>query len=255
MDEKNIQIEKEEHFRSIYNLLSKRFEKRRINTYLCDDTGDLFPILDKLILSTDIKKVTFSDSVTLHQLGIYEYIYAKGDRFEVINPFERQENGKLSIFGEQPPGKLDLPYDEYYAYIDKYVEIMRQTLLSDVLLIGANAITMEGEIVSIDGSGNRVSGMIFGPKKVIIIVGRNKIVKNVESALDKIHNYTAPVNYIRHDLKHHNRYDDLPCVKNGICINCSHPRSACMNIVIVRGAVEYNKDRIHLIIVNKDLGI
>lgn len=114
---------------------------------------------------------------------------------------------------------------------------------------------MDGEIVSVDGSGNRVSGMIFGPKKVIIIVGRNKIVRDYDSAVDRIHNFVAPINYIRHNEKHHNRYHDLPCVKNGICAKCSHPRSACMNTVIVRGAVEYNKDRIHLIIVNKDLGI
>ena len=154
-----------------------------------------------------------------------------------------------------PPGRLDLPYDEYYEKVSQYVEKMRKTLLSDVFIIGANAITMDGEIVSVDGSGNRVAGMIFGPRKVIVVVGRNKIVKDTDAAMWRIHNVSAPLNYIRHNEKHHNRYHDLPCMKIGRCVKCSHPRSACMSTVIVRGAVEFNKDRIHLVIINEDLGL
>lgn len=125
---------------------------------------------------------------------------------------------------------------------------MRETLLTDLFVIGANAITMNGEIVSIDGTGNRVAGMIFGPKKVINIADKNKIVKDLDQALYRIRNITAPLNYIRHINKHHNRFDEIPCVKLRYCVDCSHPRSGCYNTVIVRGAVEINKDRIHLII-------
>ena len=76
-------------------------------------------------------------------------------------------DGKYKIFGKLPPGKLDLPYDEYYTLVEKLIEKMRETLLTDLFVIGANAVTMNGEIVSIDGSGNRVAEMIFGPRKYI----------------------------------------------------------------------------------------
>lgn len=255
MNEANIEQELQRHFDHVYDRLAQRCESRRINTHKAGSQDEVLTIIDSLLDGEEIRKIGFSDSVTLHQLGVYDHIAGYGERFEVINPFERYEDGKLKVFGEQPPGKLDLPYDKYYELVGKYVDKMRETLLSDVLIIGANAITMEGEIVSVDGSGNRVAGMIFGPKKVIVVAGRNKIVKDQAAALDRIHNNAAPLNYIRHIEKHHNRYHDLPCVKTGVCVNCSHPRSACMNTVIVRGAVEYNKDRIHLIIVNQDLGL
>lgn len=135
------------------------------------------------------------------------------------------------------------------------VEAMRQTLLSDVLIIGANAITLKGEIVSIDGSGNRVAGMMFGPKHVIIVVGANKICMDLDEALKRIRNVAAPLNYIRHINKHHNRYDELPCVQKGKCFDCVHPRSACRKIAIMRGEVEFNADRTHLLVVNDNLGL
>lgn len=75
--------------------------------------------------------------------------------------------GKYKIFGKLPPGKLDIPYDEYYTLVEKLIEKIRETLLTNLFIIGANAIAMNGEIVSIDGSGNRVAEMIFWPKKYI----------------------------------------------------------------------------------------
>ena len=77
---------------------------------------------------------------------------------------------------------------------------MRASLLSDVFIIGANAITMKGEIVSIDGEGNRVAGMMCGPKHVIVVVGRNKICLDLDEALKRIRNVAAPLNYIRHSI-------------------------------------------------------
>lgn len=163
--------------------------------------------------------------------------------------------GKYKVFEDQPTGKLDLPRDEYYRRMGTVVEAMRQTLLSDVLIIGANAITLKGEIVSIDGSGNRVAGMMFGPKHVIIVVGANKICMDLDEALKRIRNVAAPLNYIRHINKHHNRYDELPCVQKGKCFDCVHPRSACRKIAIMRGEVEFNADRTHLLVVNDNLGL
>jgi len=126
--------------------------------------------------------------------------------------------------------------------------------MADILIIGANAITMKGEIVSTDGAGNRVAGMIFGPRKVIIIVGKNKLVQTAEEGIKRNRNIAAPLNYLRHNLKHHSSYDN-PCLKTGYCIDCDHPRRACLNTVIISGAVEANKDRIHLLFVNENLGL
>ena len=105
--------------------------------------------------------------MTKHQLDIYNF-FKKSD-YKIINPFERWKDGKYKILGKLPPGKLDLPHDEYYALVEKLIDKMRETLLTDLFVIGANAITMNGEIVSIGGSGNRVAGMIFGPKKKLLI--------------------------------------------------------------------------------------
>jgi len=126
--------------------------------------------------------------------------------------------------------------------------------LSDLLIVSANAITLHGEIVSLDGLGNRVGGMIFGPRHVLVIVGRNKISTDVETALTRIRNEVAPMTFIRHNLKHHTNFFDLPCLKVGRCMDCSQPQSACKDLVIVRGQNNRHKDRIHLIVVNKDLG-
>ena len=112
----------------------------------------------------------------------------------------------------------------------------------------------KGEIVSVDGLGNRVSSMIFGPKHVIVIVGKNKITTDLDAALNRVHNYAAPLTYIRHANKHYTKHENLPCVKLGRCVNCSNLESACMNTVIVRGQIHHHADRIHLIVVNKELG-
>jgi L-lactate utilization protein LutB len=122
------------------------------------------------------------DSVTLNQLGVYEAIEARGQN-KFINPV------RTNADGHNPPR-------------EERRQIQRQSLLTDIFLTSTNAITLEGTIVSTDGSGNRVAAMMFGPKKVLIIAGCNKIVTDVEEALHKIKHYTGPINAIRHRLKH-----------------------------------------------------
>lgn len=177
-----------------------------------------------------------------------------GGKFTINQPLKRGLNGHYAIYGEQPPGKLHLPKEEFDILYEQWYENCRQSLLSDLLIISANAITLNGEIVSIDGLGNRVAGMMFGPKHVICIVGRNKIVTNVDFALEKIHNYVAPMTYIRHINKHHASFQDVPCVKVGKCFNCNHEYSSCRDVVIMRGQIKQHKDRLHLLVLNKDLG-
>ena len=255
MNEIDLTQEYQSHFDHISEMMATNFSKRRINFHSFYHKEDVCSFINEFIESHAINKIAFSDSVSLHQCGVYKNIEEHFADKEIINPFERTPDGKYKVFADQPKGeKLNLPRDEYYRRMGEVVEKMRQTLLSDVLIIGANAITLKGEIVSIDGSGNRVSGMFFGPKHVIVVVGKNKVCLDVDEALKRIRNVAAPLNYIRHINKHHNRYDELPCVMRGRCFDCSHARSACQKIAIMRGEVEFNADRTHLLFVNEDLG-
>ncbi len=260
VDEKDISEERSIFFEIQALKLKEVFLKRRINFYSCKTQthakDTVRNLIKKMVTENRFEEVAFSDSVTLHQLGIYEGVenLSREMGFKINNPFERFDDGKLIAYGKQPSGKLDIPKEEYIILQKQWLEQLRTTLFSDILIIGANAITFDGNIVSTDGAGNRVSGMIFGPRKVIIVVGRNKLTNNVEEAIKRNRNIAAPLNYIRHNEKHHSRYNN-PCLTLGKCVDCNHPRRACLNTVIVSGCVEANRDRIHLVFVNDDLGL
>ena len=100
------------------------------------------------------------------------------------------------------------------------MKIRRQQLTSDIFLTSTNAVTEEGQLVNIDGAGNRVASMIFGPKKVIVIAGFNKIVKNVDEAINRIKNVATPMNSYKNSNK-------TPCAITGVCTECDSPNRAC----------------------------
>jgi len=125
--------------------------------------------------------------------------------------------------------------------------IRRSSLTCDVLLTSANAVTMNGEIFNIDGSGNRVAAMIFGPKRVFVVVGGNKLVKDISQAVYVTKNYSAPAGNKERDDRVN------PCSKTGACIDCRGVVRGCRVTVIV----EYKPRRIqdyYLFIVGEDLG-
>jgi len=256
VDETNLIEEFDTQFEHQFQFLKKRFESRRIKCYSANAKEDVREFITNFILKREyIRDISFSDSVTLYQLGIYDFMRDSFGKSHSINePLERSESGHYNIYGVQPRGRMNLPYDEWIDKHEKWYNNVRKSLCSDLLIIGANAITLEGEIVSVDGLGNRVSGMVFGPRHVICIVGKNKISTNLESAMDRVQNVAAPLNYIRHANKHYTKHEVLPCVKLGKCFKCSNPESACMNTVVVRGQIHHHSDRIHLVVVNKNLG-
>lgn len=116
---------------------------------------------------------------------------------------------------------------------------------ADFFLSSANAMTEDGIMINVDGNANRVSAIAQGPKKVIFIVGMNKITKDVDSAMKRARNVAAPINAQRFGLS-------TPCTATGSCMDCKSPDTICCQILITR--YSKHKDRIHVILVNDNLG-
>jgi L-lactate utilization protein LutB len=124
---------------------------------------------------------------------------------------------------------------------------MRRQLTCDLFLTGTNAVTMDGQIVNIDGNGNRVGSILFGPKKVIIVVGRNKIVDgSAEDAIARIKEKASPPNAMRLNKQ-------TPCAVTGICSNCDSPQRICRITTILERKPSLTD--IHVLVVNEDMGL
>ena len=137
-----------------------------------------------------------------------------------------------------------------YTFVDRdKTEDKRKAALMaydcDVFIASANAMTEDGVLVNIDGNANRVSAIAFGPRKVIFIVGMNKVTKDVDAAMKRARNEEAPINAQRFGL-------DTPCAKTGSCMNCKSPDTICCQFLITR--YSKHKDRIHVILVDEQLG-
>ena len=169
-------------------------------------------------------EIGLGDSLTLKEIGVLRALEESGAN--VLNPWR--------------PG---ISREESLA-------LRRKALTSDVFLTGTNALTMDGKLVNIDGLGNRVAAMIFGPKKVVVVAGVNKVVKDVETALWRIKNIAAPVNARKHGYPPDQR---PPCGEGGFCRECIPPRRLCCNTVIIEGCSR-DKERITVLIVGEELG-
>jgi len=182
--------------------------------------------------------VARGDSITLDQVGVIPELI-KRNQNRIIDPLERDADGFYII-----------------AEKEQRWRIAREVFSADIFLVGTNAITLDGKLVNIDGWGNRVSAMIFGPEKVIVVVGVNKIVRDVNEALERIHHFAAPMNAKRHYLKHDRAdFADLPCVRTGRCVDCSHGSRICRYTVIIEGVRVWEKGRINVVLVGEELGI
>lgn len=131
------------------------------------------------------------------------------------------------------------------ASIEEVMAIRRQHLNSDVFITSTNALTERGELVNIDGSGQRVAAMIFGPKKVIIVVGANKITRDLDEAIWRTKNVASPMNAKRLNI-------ETPCVSTGLCMDCETKNRIC-NITTIINKKPHNTDTT-IILVNQELG-
>ncbi|HMB15666.1 MAG TPA: lactate utilization protein [Pelovirga sp.] len=122
----------------------------------------------------------------------------------------------------------------------------RQALLADLFLTGTNAVTLCGKLVNLDMIGNRTGAISFGPKKVVLFVGRNKIVDTLEDAFDRIRNHAAPLNAKRHNMA-------TPCAETGRCHDCRSPQRICNTWSILDKC--FPPERISIVLIDEDLGL
>lgn len=207
-----------EHYRHLGETVAKHCtEKGFVGHYAEDAEKALRLALD---LIPDGTTVGIPGSVTIREIGALAALEKKG----------------CTVMQHWDPS-LSTPEEKEQRLKDE--------LLCDVLLSSTNALTHDGILVNIDGTGNRVAAMAWGTGKVIIIAGINKITRNVESALAKIRDWATPINALRLGF-------DTPCAKIGHCVDCNHPQRACRAILTMERA-PFGRE-IHVIIVGEHLG-
>jgi len=197
--------------------LVKNLRRRNMEAYYCATAEEAVRQVSALIADGDT--VTWGGSMTVRDLGLPDFLKGRGtlqvlDRDEATTPEETQD-------------------------------IYLRAFSADVYLTSANAISEDGVIVNIDGNGNRVAAITWGPKKVIFIVGLNKVASTPEAALARARSTASPINAQRFDI-------DTPCRKDGTCHNCNSPACICSYIHFFRNS--RNKGRHVVVLVGQNLG-
>lgn len=197
-------------------------EKNNFEAFIAQTPAEAGQIvIDQILPEIDVKSVSWGDSLTLYETGVLEFFKGNSE-FNLIQTFDKK------------------------ASRQEIIERRRKALLTDLFFSGTNAVIESGALVNLDMVGNRVGGIVFGPRWVVIMVGRNKIVTDLEEAMDRIKNLAAPANAIRHEQK-------TPCVKTSYCMDCNSPARIC-NIWTIHEK-SYPKGRIKVILINQDLGL
>ncbi|ACN15959.1 conserved hypothetical protein [Desulforapulum autotrophicum HRM2] len=201
--------------------VGEKLEKNNFEVFHADTVEGAKDIaLGKILPGLSVKSVSWGGSMTFVATGLFHAL--KDDpRFTVLNTFDK-------TIGP-----------------DEQMSLRRNSLLVDLFITGTNAITSDGHLVNLDMIGNRVCGITFGPRHVIVIAGRNKICRDLAHAMDRVKNYAAPVNAMNLDKK-------TPCRETGVCQDCSSPDRICNTWMITERC--FPKKRVKIILVNKDLG-
>ena len=212
--------------------------------------------MDKNVQWINEKKIERT-IVNLEKNNIKAY-YAKSDDeiFQTIKDIVK-DGETVSVGGYMTLFETKIIYflrSGRYNFLDRYKENLTQTDLKEIYrksfsantyFASANAITEEGEIFNVDGNGNRVAAILYGPDKVILIVGVNKIVKNIDEAIKRNKDISGPANAKRLNLQ-------TPCAKVGYCMDCESKDRICCEYTVIKR--QRNENRIHVIFVNDNLG-
>ena len=178
--------------------------------------------------------VGIGDSSTVRQIGLLQRL--KERRIKVLNPFE--------------PEEPQIDSKEAYEYTER---VSRQATLCEVFLTGTNAITQDGRLVNVDAAGNRVAGMFWGHPISIIIVGRNKVVMNLDEAFERIRSVIAPNHTYTKTAESGGRKLKIPCAKTGKCKDCRSSDRVCNIFTIIEG--KPLRTNLNVVIVDEDLGL
>ena len=194
----------------------KNLQRRHIEGFYCPSGEEAVKKVSELI--ADGSTVTWGGTMTVRDLGIPEYLKSRGT-LEVID--------------------RDLA-----ETLEERQAMYLRAFSADVYLSSANAISEDGVIVNIDGAGNRVAAITWGPKKVIFVIGLNKVTQTVEAALSRARGTASPINSARFDIK-------TPCKADGVCHNCNSPECICNYVHFLRNSP---KGRHTVILVGENLG-
>ena len=196
--------------------LIKNLEKRGMEAYYVDNSEEA--LQKALSFTAPGSSVSWGGSMTITDMGLIDALKA-GDYVVLDRTVPKTDEEKREFFGK--------------------------VNMCDFYFMSSNAITMDGELLNIDGIGNRVASLIFGPSNVIIVAGMKKVVDNIESAVDRARNTAAPINTMRLNRK-------TPCTQTGRCMDCMSPDCICNQFVVTRRSAPAG--RIKVILVGEELG-
>lgn len=198
-------------------------EANSFEVFLATDASDAGRIIcEQIVPALAPKSASWGDSMTLQATGAIERL-RNDPEIEFIETFE------AGVAREE------------------IIERRRQALLVDLFLTGSNALTERGQLVNLDMIGNRVGGILFGPKHTVVTIGRNKIVPDLETAMQRIRSVAAPMNGIKHPrLK-------TPCQTTGYCHDCNSPDRICNAWTIMEKC--FPPKRIKVVLINQNLGL
>lgn len=203
-------------------LCAKALEKHHFEVALTSSTAEALEVLKASVEAEQPKIVSFGDSMTMRATGIIDWLRADS-RWTLLDGFNPE-----------------MPRPER-------LEIRRQALLCDLFVTGVNALTTEGTLHWLDMMGNRIAPIAFGPRKVLIVAGRNKIVADREEAEERIRSIAAPQNVARHPGFR------TPCAVTGVCGDCNSPDRICNTRLEMLRC--HPDGRVKVVLIDEDLGL
>ena len=207
----------EERNQKLAERMIKNLSRRNMEAFYCPTGKEAVKKISELI--ADGNTVTWGGTATIRDLGIPEALKSRGTLEVLDRDLAETAEEKEAIY--------------------------LRAFTADVYLTSANAISEDGIIVNIDGNGNRVAAISWGPKKVIFVIGLNKVAQTVDAALVRVRSTAAPVNAQRFDIK-------TPCRIDGTCHNCNSPESICSYVHFLRNS--RSKGRHVVVLVGEDMG-
>ncbi|MEG0895962.1 MAG: lactate utilization protein [Ruthenibacterium sp.] len=191
--------------------------KNNMEAYCVDTAAEVVPLVRTLLQEGDV--VAAGGGMSLTETNVLDLL----------------NSGAYQYLNRSKPGLTK----------DEIEKIYRDTFSADCYFASSNAVTEQGELYNVDGNGNRVAAISFGPKRVILVVGCNKIVPDLDAAKARVAQIAAPTNAVRLSCK-------TPCTVSGTCMNCKSPARICCTYVVQR--YQRNAGRIHVILVGEALG-